>query len=143
MPETDIDPDDEEGFRERYEMLLNRCMIHKCRQGYCLNPKRTKDGKMTCRFGFAFQQECFPKYSPARKMFRRNVFHRKPFLTTGLSETVPTEGFPVCLGNMSFLALAGGLEVADVVGFAGSGGPALRPVLLTVVRAFVLLPFTM
>ena len=27
-------------FKHRYELLINRTMLHHCRVGYCLNPKR-------------------------------------------------------------------------------------------------------
>ena len=54
---TDIEYADEDGFQERYKNLINRNMLHKCREAYCLHPKRKdkETGKMTCRFGFPME----------------------------------------------------------------------------------------
>ena len=40
--------------RSQYEKLINRCMLHHCREGYCLNQNRRdkKTGEMMCRFHF-------------------------------------------------------------------------------------------
>jgi hypothetical protein len=40
-------------YKSQYEKLINRCMLHHCRVGYCLSPKRLDNqGQMTCRFNF-------------------------------------------------------------------------------------------
>ena len=46
----------EDEFMDRYERLLNRCMLHKCRLSYCLDPKRRdkETGNYICRFNFPF-----------------------------------------------------------------------------------------
>jgi hypothetical protein len=41
-------------YRAQYEKLINRCMLHHCREGYCLNRNRRdkNTGEMVCRFHF-------------------------------------------------------------------------------------------
>ena len=63
-------------FETHYEMLLNRTMLHKCREGYCLCLKHTKFGKKICRFGFEADYLGFdPVYEDegkSLKSFKRN-----------------------------------------------------------------------
>ena len=53
-------------FKHRYELLINRTMLHHCRVGYCLNPKRRgTDGQMICRFGFPMDPVGFQEHFSA------------------------------------------------------------------------------
>ena len=46
--------------REQYENLINRCMLHQCKEGYCLNrSKRDPEGNMICRFKFPMEPHAF------------------------------------------------------------------------------------
>jgi hypothetical protein len=40
----------DESLKDRYEMLVNRTMLHHCKQGYCL--KKNREEELACRFDF-------------------------------------------------------------------------------------------
>ena len=48
-----LDMSTQEQYKIQYEKLINRCMLHKCRVGYCQSlTRRDNQGRMTCRFDF-------------------------------------------------------------------------------------------
>ena len=63
LPLLDEDP---HVLLDRYEKLVNRTMIHNCKEGYCLSPDRKdKDGHLICRFGFPKDYHGYEaEYSP-------------------------------------------------------------------------------
>ena len=87
---TDIDAEDEEGFRDRYEKLINRTMLHQCREGYCLN----KDKKTVCRFGF---EKDYVGFVPIWDVTGRNL------QAVGRDQNLCPEGVEIHKGGMLLL----------------------------------------
>ena len=56
-----LDLDSTQNYQSQYEKLINRCMLHHCREGYCLNRNRRdkNTGEMTCRFHFPIKLHGF------------------------------------------------------------------------------------
>jgi len=46
-------------FKEQYEALINRCMCHKCRVGYCLKKQMHANDCQNCRFNFPIELHGF------------------------------------------------------------------------------------
>ena len=50
-----LDMDGPSSYKEQYEKLVNRVMLHRCRKGYCLTDKhKDKEGTLICRFRCPF-----------------------------------------------------------------------------------------
>ena len=91
-----LDLDSKEGCQCQYEKLINRCMLHHCREGYCLNCARRDKvtREMICRFHFPIDLHGF-----------KMIFDEAGAHIAGLQK-IPTEsdvGAEFCRNELKFL----------------------------------------
>jgi hypothetical protein len=80
----------------QYEKLINRCMLHHCRVGYCLSEQRKdSDGKMLCRFNFPVDLHGF------KEVFNEEGTHLLAMERGG--ETASDSGADFVDGKLRFL----------------------------------------